>query len=113
MQNLLDKLIVSLKIDKEDPKITIQLKDGTNIYLQWNDYDQYSYSIIFSDIKFDRVRFDNYDNRWGVPDRPHHYHPRFTKEGVTSPMRGKPKMDLPVFCKLILSGNSLSKEYRF
>lgn len=113
LQKKLGLLIVSITLDKEDPSLAVKLKDGARIYIQWNDHDQYSYSILFSEITLDRIRLDNYDNKWQVPSRPHHFHPRFSKEGFSSPMHGEPKLDLIFFCDLILSGKFLSKEYRF
>jgi hypothetical protein len=42
-------------------RLKITLKDGTMIFIQYNNYNEYSYSIICSQLKLDRIRFDNYD----------------------------------------------------
>jgi hypothetical protein len=74
----LGNLILDLSMDIEDPRIFIKMRDGIRVYVQYNDHNQYSYSIIFSDGKLDRSRFDNYDDRWMISTRPHHFHPRMT-----------------------------------
>jgi len=40
-------------------RLKITLKDGTMIFIQYNNYNEYSYSIVFSHLKLDRIRFDN------------------------------------------------------
>ena len=56
---------------------------------------------LFSKIQLDRCRFDNYDDRWPVSTRPHHFHPRYKKEAILSKMIGNPEEDIPYFCSLI------------
>ncbi len=94
-------------------RIKIRLRDRNLIFIQYNDYGEYSYSIIFSKIKLDRCRFDNYDDRWNISTRPHHFHPRDLKEGYKSNMIGEPEHDIPLLCKLYKSGNLFSMNYRF
>ena len=89
-------------------RIKIHLRNENIIYIQYNDYDEYGYSIIFSRIELDRCRFDNYDDRWDVSTRPHHFHPRYKKEAVISNMNGNPEDDMPYFCSLIKSGKILT-----
>ncbi len=83
-------LILDLKIDVEDPRIAIKLMNGNRLYVQFNDHDQYGYSLVFSDGKLDRARFDNYDDRWSVSTRPHHFHPRLNMNAFESVMTGNP-----------------------
>ncbi|TFF98060.1 MAG: hypothetical protein EU547_02540 [Promethearchaeota archaeon] len=89
-------------------RIKIQLRNDNILFIQYNDYNEYSYSIIFSEIQLDRCRFDNYDNRWDVPTRPHHFHPRYKKEAIRSNMNGEPDNDIPYFCELIKTGKIIN-----
>ena len=92
-QNLSNEIkIISLNIDSK--QLHIVFRDGIHLYVVYNDYDQYSYSIIFSKLELDRLRFDNYDDRWKVTSRPHHFHPRKIKDAIESPMKGSPKQDI-------------------
>jgi hypothetical protein len=103
--------ILDLSFDVEDPRILIKMRDGIRVYIQYNDHDQYSYSILFTDGKLDRSRFDNYDNRWAVSTRPHHFHPRMSKQAFESIMTGKPKNDMPILCDLIKKGKLFSDTF--
>ncbi|TFG27339.1 MAG: hypothetical protein EU532_07615 [Promethearchaeota archaeon] len=103
-ERLIDDLIVSLSINIDFKRLHILLKDGVEIYIVYNNYDEYSYSIIFSKIEFDRCRFDNYDNLWEVSSRPHHLHPRKTKTAISSSMSGDPQSDIPLLCDLLKTG---------
>jgi hypothetical protein len=104
LERLIDDLIISLSININFKRLHILLKDGVEIYIVYNDYDEYSYSIIFSKLGLDRYRFDNYDNLWEVSSRPHHLHPRNSKEAISSDMIGDPDSDIPLLCKLLKSG---------
>ena len=48
------------------------------------------------------MRFDNYDDRWEVITRPHHFHIRGLKSIIESSMLGKPNHDIPILLKMIL-----------
>jgi hypothetical protein len=109
----LGNLIVDLSLDIEDPRILIRMRDGVRVYIQYNDYDQYGYSILFTDGKLDRSRFDNYDDRWPVSTRPHHFHPRMSSRAFESVMTGKPKNDMPILCDLIKKGTIFSDTFKF
>ncbi|MHA1917045.1 MAG: toxin-antitoxin system TumE family protein [Candidatus Ranarchaeia archaeon] len=52
--------------------------------MRYNDFDEYSYQIMFSHKSLDRARFDNYDDKWKVSTRPHHFHPRNKKNAISS-----------------------------
>ncbi len=82
-------------------RLKIVLKDFSIIFVQYNPYNEYSYSIIFSPDELDRIRFDNYDDRWDVISRPHHLHIRRSKEVQASSMIGNPEKDIPTLIKLI------------
>lgn len=76
--------------------IKCNLKDGSVLDVNYNKHDQYSYNLIFSSIKYDRARFDNFDDKWNVSTSPHHFHPRHDKFAIESPMNGNPDHDLPL-----------------
>jgi len=56
---------------------------------------------MFSRKKSDFVRYDNYDDRWNVKTKPHHFHPRNKKPVLKSPMIGNPKYDMPILIQFI------------
>ena len=96
--------ISHIQIDYEDPRIKLVLNDGIKIYIQYNDHDQYSYSILFSNGYLDRCRFDNYDDTWDVISKPHHFHPKLSKVAIDSPMSGDFHHDLDLLIQAIISG---------
>ncbi|MGQ4874795.1 MAG: toxin-antitoxin system TumE family protein [Promethearchaeia archaeon] len=80
------ELSVQVKLINFEPKLArihIFLRDNTQIFIKYNNYGEYSYSLFFSKRDLDRCRFDNYDDKWDVSTRPHHFHPRFKKEAIT------------------------------
>jgi len=94
-------------------RIHIVLRDEIHLFIRYNNHDEYAYSVFFSKVELDRCRFDNYDDRWNISTKPHHFHPRHNKIGVSSPMNGNPENDIPLICKLIKSGELLSADLRF
>jgi hypothetical protein len=113
IDQLLTSSISSISIDFEDPKLTAELRDGTRVYIQFNDHNQYSYTIAFSSDQNDRCRFDNYDDRWRVDTKPNHFHPRGERKAIDSPMTGIPDHDTKLLCDLILTKKLLQKEVHF
>lgn len=101
--NLFSKIIPDeiseLKYNKVGKELKILLSNGVEIYVVYNDHHQYSYTIIYSNSKYDRKRFDNYDDRWSVNTRPHHYHIRGSNQIIESPMVGNPNDDIPLLIK--------------
>jgi hypothetical protein len=95
------KLIREIILDKERPvlKIVFNFKVGLNI--RYNDFGEYSYSVIFTPNPDDHLRFDNYDYRWDVNTRPHHFHIRGLKSTIESPMVGDQNHDIPILLKII------------
>ena len=75
--------------------------NGTILFVTYNKVAEYSYQYIYSYKKYDRERYDNYDKHWKVKTRPHHFHPRYKKEGNESPMNGFPDHDIPVLIKFL------------
>ncbi|MBN1803513.1 MAG: hypothetical protein JW891_18530 [Candidatus Lokiarchaeota archaeon] len=96
LEEYLENLIISISVNYDFKRIHVLLKDGVNIYIVYNNHEEYSYSVIFSKLELDRCRFDNYDKVWDVPSRPHHFHPRFKNEAVQSSMTGDPNQDIPL-----------------
>ena len=78
------------------PVIHFQFKNGMNLYVRYNNHNEYSYQIIFSQKSLDRIRFDNYDAHWIVNSKPHHVHKRHESIGSDSNMNGDPTHDVPL-----------------
>ncbi len=87
--------------DEDLERLKITLKDGLLVYIQFNNYGEYSYSIIMAGDKGDYCRFDNYDDRWDVDTRPHHFHPRFHRHVQESQMIGDPDTDIPLLVRFL------------
>ena len=113
LEDALGSNVMMLFFDDELIRLRAVLQDETSIIIYYNDHDQYSYSIIFSEKKEDRCRFDNFDKNWKVKTAPHHFHPRWTLEAFESPFLGDPDSDISGLCDLILKGKMLDSEYRF
>ena len=47
------------------------------------------------------MRFDNYDDRWDVKSRTHHFHVRGLQSSKESPMLGDPSHDIPNLLRMI------------
>ena len=114
---ILEKVLGStLKILNYEPKLAriyILLRDSVQLFIRYNNHEEYSYNIFFSNSELDRCRFDNYDDKWNVATSPHHFHPRFEENGYNSPMNGNPNNDLQILFNLIKSGKLLNKSIRF
>jgi len=85
--------------------ILYQLKviffNGTTLYIRYNEFNEYGYQILFSSKKYDYVRYDNYDDRWNVRTRPHHFHPKKQNPVRDSPMIGDPTHDMPILIRFL------------
>lgn len=109
----LDKLIVARKIllyellseiknesvDDERPFLKITFFNGKVLYIRYNDYNEYSYHLVFSQELLDRIRYDNYDDVWKVKSSPHHFHLRGGQTAIESPMNGDPEHDIQILLK--------------
>ncbi|HMF31394.1 MAG TPA: hypothetical protein VKK79_08275 [Candidatus Lokiarchaeia archaeon] len=94
-------IIQNMIMEPKHPVLTIIFKDGFHLAVRYNDFGEYSYQLTFSQGPFDRILFDNYDNRWEVTTRPHHYHPRGQKSAQESIMKGNPRHDIPLLIPFI------------
>lgn len=63
--------------------------------------------MMFSKKKVDRFRYDNYDDKWIVNTRPHHFHPRGQIDAIESPMIGNPIIDIPLLVNFIEKNKDL------
>ena len=102
---LLNELLSEIKdeyIDDERPFLKITFFKGLVLYIRYNDYDEFSYQLIFSQELLDRIRYDNYDDMWKVNSKLHHFHPRGDKTAIESPMNGDPNHDIPILFKELL-----------
>ncbi len=102
---LLEELISKIKdekIDDERPFLKITFFNGLILYIRYNDYNEYSYQLIYSQDHLDRIRYDNFDDRWEVKSKHHHFHPKGREEAIESPMNGIPKHDIKILLKTIL-----------
>jgi hypothetical protein len=95
--------LITLNFEPKLARAHAILRDNVQLYIRYNNPGEYSYTIIFSKTSLDRCRFDNYDDRWEVPTRPHHFHPRKEKIAIQSNMTGNPEEDMPNLCNLILT----------
>ena len=99
---LLENLPLKIKneyIDDERPVLKITFFKGLILYIRYNDYSEYSYQLIYSQKKYDRIRYDNYDDVWDVLSKPHHLHLIGEKNVIESPMNGNPEHDIPILIK--------------
>jgi hypothetical protein len=94
-------LILEKEINLRLKRVKYRLLDATLVYIQYNNHDEYSYSVIYSPSDQDLCRFDNYDQQWEVSSKPHHFHPRKIYEARKSPMKCNPMKDMEELCKFI------------
>ena len=102
IQRTLGSLIISSNWDLEGGKLSFLLKNGIMIYIGYNSVGQYAYQVMKSLKQREFIRFDNFDDRWDVSTKPHHFHPFKMKQATVSPMVGIPERDLPLLCRWIL-----------
>jgi hypothetical protein len=71
------------------------------LFIRYNDFGEYTYLALFSQVPDDLFRFDNYDDVWPVKTKPHHFHERGMRNVRDSPMHGSPGNDIPLFFNAI------------
>jgi hypothetical protein len=113
LESHINDLLLGINLEAQYPRLVASFRDGTVLYVRFNEHGQYSYSILFSESELDRCRFDNFDDKWLVPSKPHHFHPRTSKQGFKSPMKGDPDDDIPLLLNLLRNGVLYSIEQRF
>lgn len=100
--------VSEIDLDEDTGRLKVKLKSGIAVFIRYNNYNEYSYVIIFSSQALDRLRFDNFDDKLEVTTKPHHTHPRYMKKAIKSPFIGKPFEDIAFLCNLIRSGDIFS-----
>ncbi len=101
IQDTFTRKITSYKKDEDRPVISIYFNIGINLHIRYNDHEEYSYQIMFSQDKFDRIRYDNFDDHWSISTKPHHVHKRGKKEATESKMTGQPECDMPLLIEVL------------
>jgi len=104
---LIDILSNDIKKDELDEnfsQLKLILNSGIIIYIRYNEFGEYGYQIIYSPQKNDFSRFDNFDDKWDVATKPHHFHRKGNKYAIASPMLGNPTHDMPILIKYINEG---------
>ena len=101
LENLLPK-IKNEYVDDELPYLEISFFKGLFLYILYNDNEEYSYQLIYSQKPLDRIRYDNYDDMWNVKSKPHHFHHKGEKTAIESSMNGDPKHDMLFLLKAFL-----------
>jgi hypothetical protein len=94
-------LIRQIILDKDRPVLKVIFHTEIILYIRYNDYAEYYYSVIFSPNPDDQMRFDNYDDIWDVKTRPHHFHLRRLYSVSESRMIGEPNHDIPILIEYI------------
>ncbi|TFG17280.1 MAG: hypothetical protein EU530_10845 [Promethearchaeota archaeon] len=105
LEVLCSELIIEKKLDLTLRRLRYVLIDTCILYIQYNNYGEYSYSIIYSSLERDLARFDNHDAHWNVDTSPHHFHPRNQYEAVKSPMKGVPSTDMEELSNFLKFGS--------
>jgi hypothetical protein len=93
--------IREIDLNKDRPVLKVIFFTEIILYVRYNDYDEYTYCIIYSPNPDNQMRFDNYDDVWNVKTRPNHIHIRGMQSVIESPMRGIPDVDIPILIKYI------------
>ena len=94
-------IIREIIVYKDRPVLEATFQNEIILHIRYNDYGEYTYCVIYSPNPDDQMRFDNYDDRWDVKTRPHHFHKRGMQSVIESPMDGDPNQDIPVLIKKI------------
>ena len=75
---------------------------GITLYIRYNNFEEYTYQIVFSKKKFDRISYDNYDDKWDVKTKPYQLHPRNILTAIESPMLGEPEKDIRILIGVLI-----------
>ena len=84
-----------------DCTLKLIFRNGTILYITYNNYTEYSYQLLYTKDKFDRERFDNYDKKWDVDTKPHHFHTKGENRVIRSTMTGELNEDIPKLVSFI------------
>ncbi len=90
-------------LERDRPVFKVIFYNEVNLYIRYNNYEEYSYCVIFSPNPDDQMQFDNYDDIWDVKTRPHHFHIRGMQSVIDSLMNEEPNHDIPILLEYILT----------
>lgn len=96
----LTHFIKSMDLIDEHFMLKIIFNQGSQLYIRYNEYNEYSYQFFYSQQQNEYIRYDNFDDRWDVKTRPHHFHNR-DKKIENSFMIGDPNHDIPILISKI------------
>ncbi|TFF90152.1 MAG: hypothetical protein EU548_04465 [Promethearchaeota archaeon] len=99
--DLLGDHIINDDLVEDISQLKITFKTGQIVYIRYNEFNEYGYQILFSTKKNDSARFDNFDDKWEVSTRPHHFHERGSDNVVKSSMNGDPTFDIPLLVEYL------------
>ena len=94
---------MDLEINTSIYQLKLTFTTGSKLFIRYNEFEEYGYQLVISKKKYDTIRFDNFDDRWPVPSRPHHFHPKNNNPVRESPMVGLPSEDVPKLIAIILT----------
>ena len=57
------ELILSFSFLPEQNQLRFDLRNGSRLYIIYNDFDEYAYQLNFSYNPLDRIRFDDYSGQ--------------------------------------------------
>ncbi len=92
---------MDIELNESLSQLKIFIDSGESNFIKYNIFGEYGYQIIHSRNKSDFSCFDNYDDRWDVITKPHHFHKRGGTEVQKSPMNGHPEHDMFILVKYI------------
>lgn len=95
LNDALQAEIIDLELNLTIYQLQLTFTTGAQLFIRYNEFEEYGYQLILSKKKYDTLRFDNFDDRWPVSSRPHHFHPRDNGPVKESPMVGSPSQDMP------------------
>jgi hypothetical protein len=101
LNDALQAEILDVELNTTIYQLKLIFTTGAQLFIRYNEFEEYGYQLIMSKKKYDTLRFDNFDDRWPVSSRPHHYHPKENKPVTESPMVGSPSQDMPKLIRLI------------
>ena len=95
--------IIDMELNTSIYQLKLIFTTGAQLFIRYNEFEEYGYQLIISKMKYDAIRFDNFDDRWPVSSKPHHLHPKANKPVIESPMVGIPSQDMPELIRPILN----------
>ncbi len=70
---LLGDNIIKDQLNENISQLKLNLKSGLILYIRYNEFNEYGYQIVYSPKKIDFARFNNFDDKWNVSTKPHHF----------------------------------------